>query len=65
MALCGAAWVLLGPETLAQDGAAAGAPAIVQEGVALGVEDLRDTSSFHIRLTYWKVAARIFASSIV
>ncbi len=63
VALCGAAWVLLGPETLAQDGAAAGAPAIVQEGVALGVEDLRDTSSFHIRLTYWKVAARIFAAN--
>lgn len=63
VALCGAAWLAFGPAIQAQDTPSAGTPAIVQEGVALGVEDLRDTSSFHIRLTYWKVAAKIFADN--
>lgn len=62
-ALCGAAWLVFGPAIQAQDTPPAGQPAIVQEGVALGVEDLRDTASFHIRLTYWKVAAKIFADN--
>lgn len=62
-ALCGAAWLLLGPETRAQSTGTAETPAIVQEGVSLGVGDLTDTSSFRIRLTYWNVAAKIFAAN--
>lgn len=63
MAVCGAAWLLAGPGIQAQEAAAPASRSIVNEGVSLGVGDLKDTSSFRIRLTYWNVAARIFAAN--
>ncbi len=65
VAVCGAAWLLAGPGIQAQEAAAPASSSIVQQGVSLGVEDLRDTSSFKIRLTYWNVAARIIAANPV